>query len=160
MRWLITGGCGFIGLNLVKSLIDEACHSIRIVDNLSVGRRRDLADICSYTEFDPNKKLSPNHGSEDTPVELIVADILDADLALEFARDMDVVVHLAANAGVAPSVKNPRSDCQTNVMGTLNYLEANAMKGVPLFDDNSDRTDGSNIFVVFIGEFDLVSHKV
>lgn len=37
---------------------------------------------------------------------------------------MDVIVHLAANTGVAPSVENPRMDCETNVLGTLNYLEA------------------------------------
>jgi UDP-glucose 4-epimerase len=145
MRWLITGGCGFIGLNLVQSLVGEAGHYIRIVDNLSAGNRQGLSETCTYTEMDPNsyqnqhsklnkdKNLSTNHESEDTLVELIVGDILDADLALKLARDMDVVVHLAANSGVAPSVKNPRADCQTNVMGTLNYLEASRQNSVARF---------------------------
>jgi UDP-glucose 4-epimerase len=57
-------------------------------------------------------------------VELVVGDILDAELALQVSKDADVIVHLAANTGVAPSVENPRMDCEANVFGTLNYLEA------------------------------------
>ena len=53
-----------------------------------------------------------------------MGDILDKDLALEVAQGRDVIVHLAANTGVAPSVENPRMDCENNVLGTLNYLEA------------------------------------
>ena len=50
MNWLITGGCGFIGTNLVKNLVEEGGHFIRIVDNLSVGTREDLALVCHFTE--------------------------------------------------------------------------------------------------------------
>ena len=59
-----------------------------------------------------------------SPVELVVGDILGEELALRAAEGAEVIVHLAANTGVAPSVEDPRSDCLANVIGTLNYLEA------------------------------------
>lgn len=52
VNWLVTGGCGFIGLNLVKNLIKEGGHYIRIVDNLSVGSREDLTQSCELTELE------------------------------------------------------------------------------------------------------------
>jgi len=66
-------------------------------------------------------------------VELIVGDILDEKLALTAAEDIDVIVHLAANTGVLPSIEDPRGDCETNVLGTLNYLEAARRRKVKRF---------------------------
>ncbi|MEW6521121.1 MAG: NAD-dependent epimerase/dehydratase family protein [Thermodesulfobacteriota bacterium] len=144
-KWLITGGCGFIGTSLIKDLVAEGGHFIRVIDNLSVGSREDLARVCQFTEsplssnsslLTPNPSLSSNsspavdlplltpHSSLLTSVELIPGDILDETLAMEATKDMDIIVHLAANTGVGPSVENPRLDCVTNIIGTLNYLEA------------------------------------
>ena len=121
MKWLITGGCGFIGTALIKSLVDEGGHFVRVVDNLSVGTRDDLARVCEYDE------------AGDAGVQLLVGDIMDEALALDAGRDMDVIVHLAANPGVGPSVENPRLDCVTNVIGTLNYLESARANGIRRF---------------------------
>ncbi len=121
-RWLITGGCGFLGRSLIKNLLDEGGHSIRVVDSLKVGTRKDLADVCSFIET-PSGEVKTEITSEET-VELIVGDICDAALANNVCRGIDVCVHLAANTGVAPSVAEPMMDCETNVLGTLNYLEA------------------------------------
>lgn len=118
MDWLITGGCGFIGRNLIKNLLAEGGHQIRIVDNLTVGNRYDLSKVCEFRE-----SARPCGKLENT-VELIEGDILDEELAIEATSDIDIIVHLAANTGVAPSVENPRLDCVINVIGTLNYLEA------------------------------------
>lgn len=123
MRWLITGGCGFIGRNLMLALLKEGGHSIRIVDNLSVGNKEDLSAVCAFQESRSVGEVAPGK------VELIVGDILDEQLAIEVIEGVDVVVHLAANTGVAPSVENPRYDCTTNVLGTLNYLEAARLSG-------------------------------
>jgi UDP-glucose 4-epimerase len=127
MKWVITGGCGFIGTALVKDLVAEGDHFIRIIDNLSVGTRENLARVSSYTEFDPHT-LSPEFDfpiPDSSPsVQLIVGDILDEELALKAAKKMDIIVHLAASTGVAESVEDPPSDCLVNVIGTLNYLEA------------------------------------
>jgi len=144
MRWLITGGCGFIGRALIRTLLDEtpqgalqetpqetpaatrtgrAGHAIRVYDNLSVGTRADLAGTAAFTE---------GTGWE-APLTLLVADILDAAALAAAARGADVIVHLAANTGVGPSVEDPRMDCAVNVTGTLNALEAARAAGTGRF---------------------------
>jgi len=123
-RWLITGGCGFIGSSLIRKLVSEGNHTIRVVDNLSVGTRDDLARVINFTEINLSDLNSSLFTSNSSPTQLVVGDILADHLALKAAKGMDVIVHLAANTGVGPSVADPRSDCVTNVIGTLNYLEA------------------------------------
>ncbi len=130
MNWLITGGCGFIGTALIRSLKDEGGHGIRVVDNLTVGDRDDLATASDFVEKSPE---DPGPVSPNGPVELVVGDILDEDLALRAARGADAIVHLAANTGVLPSIEDPRGDCRKNVFGTLNYLEAARHNGVGRF---------------------------
>lgn len=124
--WLITGGCGFIGTSLIKKLVLEGNHSIRVIDNCSVGTRNNLAAVCDFVELDPQSLASEPlpRQSANPKVQLVVGDILDDQLALKASQGVDVIVHLAANTGVGPSVEDPRSDCVTNVIGTLNYLEA------------------------------------
>jgi UDP-glucose 4-epimerase len=130
VNWLITGGCGFIGTALVKDLVAEGGHFIRIIDNLSLGTRANLSRVCHYTEVSSETvgtksaftALHPSPTS--SPVQLIVGDIVEAELALKAAKEMNVLVHLAASTGVDQSVEDPRSDCLANVLGTLNYLEA------------------------------------
>jgi len=121
VNWLITGGCGFLGTAFVRSLVEEGGHAVRVVDDLSVGEREDLGAVCRYVEPSSDLSTFPPSGE---PVELIVGDITDEHLALRAAQGADVIVHLAANTGVAPSVEDPRRDCMSNVLGTFNYLEA------------------------------------
>ncbi|MDQ3862261.1 MAG: NAD-dependent epimerase/dehydratase family protein [Actinomycetota bacterium] len=130
MNWLITGGCGFIGTALIRSLTEAGGHTIRVVDNLSVGTREDLAASGDFVEASTDG-LGPIVSGEH--IELIAGDITEADLALRAARGAEVIVHLAANTGVMPSVEDPRGDCMTNVIGTLNYLEAARHSGVERF---------------------------
>jgi UDP-glucose 4-epimerase len=121
MNWLVTGGCGFLGTALVRSLVEEGGHSARVVDNLAIGEREDLGAVGPFSEVTLADVGPMGVGS---PVELIVGDILDEELALRAAEGADVIVHLAANTGVMPSIEDPRADCMSNVVGTLNYLEA------------------------------------
>jgi len=128
MNWLITGGCGFIGLNLVENLLEEGGHIIRIVDNLSVGTCEDLLQVCKFTELDSSILSQDSSRSsvisyKNSAAELVVADILDAERALKASEGIDITVHLAANTGVASSVEDPHTDCIVNIIGTLNYLE-------------------------------------
>lgn len=126
MNWLITGGCGFLGTSLIRDLVADGGHNVRAVDNLSVGEREDLAAVCEFSE-------GGGSGPFPAGVELVVGDILDESLALRVAEGADVILHLAANTGVAPSVEDPRKDCVANVIGTLNYLEAARHNGVRRF---------------------------
>jgi UDP-glucose 4-epimerase len=121
VNWLITGGCGFIGTALVRSLTEEGGHAVRVVDNLSVGTREDLAAAGDFVEVSSDELGPIGPGGQ---VELVAGDITDDDLALRAAHGAEVIVHLAANTGVMPSVEDPRGDCMSNVVGTLNYLEA------------------------------------
>jgi len=118
MRWLVTGGCGFIGRNLISRLLTQRGDQIRVFDDLSVGTRADL--------------LAATGGAADR-VELVTGDIRDEAAIVRAAAEMDVVIHLAANTGVGPSVEDPRSDCLVNVIGTLNALEACRARGVKRF---------------------------
>ncbi|HZY66487.1 MAG TPA: NAD-dependent epimerase/dehydratase family protein [Rubrobacteraceae bacterium] len=134
MNWLITGGCGFLGTALIRTLVQEEGHAVRVVDNLSVGNREDLAAACQFVETASSELAAlPSKGGGPSSVELVEGDILDEQLALRAAEGADGIVHFAANTGVAPSVANPRWDCQTNVLGTFNYLEAARQQGVKRF---------------------------
>ena len=121
MNWLITGGCGFIGKNLIKELLQkEQAISIRVLDNLSVGSKEDLLYATDKVERVNLDEVNWTSGK----VQLVVGDIMDAELAINVTKEADVIVHLAANTGVGPSVENPRMDCTNNVIGTFNYLDA------------------------------------
>jgi len=127
VNWLITGGCGFIGSSLIKMLANEDNHNIRVLDNLTTGTREDLFEACKYSEVNV-ESIDSFKG-----VELVVGDIQDEKLAVKVTKKADVIVHLAANTGVGPSVENPRLDCMANVIGTFNYLEAARINNVPKF---------------------------
>jgi UDP-glucose 4-epimerase len=102
LKVLVTGGAGFIGANLVRLLSDQG-HIVRVFDNFTLGRREYLADL---------------------DLEIVTGDILELAPVDQAVSGMDGVVHLAAQTGVPGSLLDPRRDCQVNVIGTLNVLEA------------------------------------
>lgn len=125
-RWLITGGCGFIGLSLITHLLrNNPALNIRILDNHSVGTKEDLLEVTSAIEQELSVKT--------TGVELVEGDIRDDGTCMKCTEGVDVIVHLAANTGVAPSVENPRYDMETNVAGTFNMLDAARQNNVRKF---------------------------
>lgn len=119
MNWLITGGCGFIGTALIRALLREGGHAVRVLDNLGTGTRGDLARVAPYEELARHDIHSSPSG-----VELVVGDVVDTQLAIDVALGCDIIVHLAASTGVELSLRNPRADLIANVIGTFNYLEA------------------------------------
>ena len=133
MRWLITGGCGFIGRTLIRRIAQDSSASFRIVDDLSTGTREELRAIIDFVELDPNDDAIEWSNWARSRVEFVAADIREADVARRLAVGAGVVAHLAANTGVTPSVQDPMRDCTTNVLGTLNYLEASRLNRVPRF---------------------------
>lgn len=110
MKILVTGGAGFVGSHIVEQLV-RAGHQVRVFDNLSSGRRENLAPV----------------GSD---VELIVGDILDY-LALSRAmRGAELVSHMAAQLEIVKCNDDPAHDLQVNTVGTLNVLRAAVEAGV------------------------------
>ena len=133
MNWLITGGCGFLGINLIHRLIGKAGHRIIVLDNLSVGTRYDLNTVCQFTALEVGSQSGFERLSADRPVGLLVGDIRDTELALKAVVGADIIIHFAANTGVQPSVQDPRQDMEMNVVGTFNYLEAARQNDVKRF---------------------------
>ncbi len=133
LRWLITGGCGFLGTSVIKRLVQEGGHSVRVIDNLSVGTRVDLQEATAFVETATDNLQPMQCAGQEFNCELIVGDILDERLALKVTRGADVIVHFAANTGVPVSVAHPREDCMANVLGTFNYLESARQNDVKRF---------------------------
>ncbi|MHA2219205.1 MAG: GDP-mannose 4,6-dehydratase [Candidatus Hodarchaeales archaeon] len=126
LKWLITGGCGFIGTSLINYLLRENPEmNIRILDNLSTGSKENLFEITSSIKREL-KIASKN-------IELIEGDIRDFDTCNKCCEGIDIIVHLAANTGVAPSVQNPRADMESNVIGIFNMLEAARINNIIKF---------------------------
>lgn len=126
MNYLVTGGCGFIGVNLVNTLLKEGARDITVLDNLSSGKLEYLERMLNEhgnVERSGGKNRSI-YRSGRAAVKFMMGDIRDARLASEITKGMDAVVHLAAQPDVIPSIKNPREDMEVNVGGTLNFLEA------------------------------------
>lgn len=120
MHFLVTGGAGFIGSHLVESLLGDG-HQVTIFD-----------DFNNY--YDPQIKRHNLAGFRDS-VEVVEADIRDAVLVERtFANHkFDCVVHLAARAGVRPSISDPKLYFTTNIDGTFNLLDACRFHGVKHF---------------------------
>jgi UDP-glucuronate 4-epimerase len=120
MRILVTGGAGFIGSHLVEKLL-SADHEVVILD--------DFNDF-----YDPQIKQA-NIAGFAKDVSVCHVDLRENDsVRTVFGREkVDAVVHLAARAGVRPSIQFPRLYYDTNVLGTLHLLEAARVTGVQRF---------------------------
>lgn len=125
---LISGGCGFIGTSLIDTLQKQKLFDdIRILDNLSEGSCDDLSEVAKFSVTSA-EECSKSHG-----IVLIEGDIRDQKTVNNSMKGVDCIIHLAANTGVPPSVKNPRMDMECNVIGTFNMLEAARMNKVNKF---------------------------
>jgi UDP-glucuronate 4-epimerase len=147
---LVTGGAGFIGSHLVDRLIDDSGTQVTVVDNFN--------DF-----YDPAIKRTniATHLKRDG-FELVEADITDAQAINNlFNRGkFDCVVHLAARAGVRPSLENPLAYEQTNVQGTFTLLEAARANRVPRFVfGSSSSVYGVNAKVPF-SEADPIANPI
>ena len=109
-KYLVTGGAGFIGSNYAHRLIARG-DSVVVYDNLS--RRGTDANLTWLRD-------THGHGA----FSLVVGDVRDGPSLARAAAGADVVVHLAGQTAVTTSVADPRSDFETNALGTFNALEA------------------------------------
>jgi UDP-glucuronate 4-epimerase len=120
MRILVTGGAGFIGSHLVEKLL-AAGHEVVVLDDFNdfYDPRIKHANIAGFA-----KDVSVCHG-----------DLRESDsVRAVFHREkVDAIAHLAARAGVRPSIQHPRLYYETNVIGTLHLLEAARVTGVERF---------------------------
>lgn len=104
MRYLVTGGAGFIGSNTVDELLRRG-HSVTVLDDLSAGKEENLAGVRGKIDF-------------------VRGSITDPEAVAKAARGADYVIHLAARTSVPRSVKDPVETNRINIDGTLNVLVA------------------------------------
>jgi UDP-glucose 4-epimerase len=107
-RVLVTGGCGFVGANLVPRLV-EAGHRVRVLDDLRAGRTSYLDGV---------------------DAEVVEGDIGDAATLDRVLTGVDAVVHLAAAGSVVESVADPVANFHNNAVGTFGVLEAARRAGI------------------------------
>ena len=114
-NYFITGGAGFIGSNYVHRLLERG-ENVTVYDNLSrAGAKRNL------------RWLQEKYGAP--AFQLIVGDVRDATLLTNSSKEVDTIIHLAAQVAVTTSVINPREDFEINALGTFNLLEAARING-------------------------------
>jgi UDP-glucuronate 4-epimerase len=148
MKILVTGAAGFIGSHLTERLLNDG-HSVVGIDNFD--------DF-----YDPNIKRSNIAGSLDNKnFKLFEADIRDADICDQIiTNDIEVIVHLAAKAGVRPSIAQPVLYADVNINGTLVLLEAARKQKVKKFIFASSSSVYGNNKKVPFSENDSVDHPI
>jgi UDP-N-acetylglucosamine 4-epimerase len=105
-RFLITGGCGFIGSNIVEYLLENNASFVRVIDNLSTGNKRNIEHLLDkYAN-----------------IEFMYGDITNIEVCRKAVSGIDVICHQAALGSVPRSILDPLSSHLANVNGFLNIL--------------------------------------
>jgi UDP-glucose 4-epimerase len=113
LRYCITGGAGFVGINLTNRILADAGTAVTVIDNFSVGRRRDLDVHRGNPRF-----------------RVIEADLRDQAPLADAIGGHDIVYHLASNADISRAVTDPEFDFANGTVLTSNVLEAMRKSGV------------------------------
>ena len=104
MKYVVTGGAGFIGSHLTKKLVEDG-NQVTIIDNLNTGKEKNLEEVREKINF-------------------VKGNILDEKLINEITQDVDGVFHQAALASVQDSFTKPEEYHEVNVIGTKNIFES------------------------------------
>jgi len=112
MKYLVTGGAGFIGSNIVKELLKRG-EQVRVIDNFVTGKRENLFEFKTDTNF-----------------ELIEGDLRSFHIVRNAVKGVDYILHQGALPSVPRSINDPITTNDVNILGTLNILEAAKEFGV------------------------------
>jgi len=106
MKFLVTGGAGFIGSNIVRRLLNDG-HNVRVLDNFATGKRENILP------------LMKNPG-----LTMIEGDLRSFHIVRDAVKGVDFVLHQGALPSVPRSINDPITSNDVNILGTLNILEA------------------------------------
>src|ERR1041385_5095233 len=115
MKYLVTGGAGFIGSHIVHTLLEQGA-SVRVLDNFSTGKRENLEEL--------RQRLDQNR------FEVLEGDIRDASIVEGAVRGVEVIFHEAAFVSVPQSMQEPQTCFDVNITGTSRLLDAARAAGV------------------------------
>ena len=127
MRYLVTGGAGFIGSHVCDALIQRG-DSVVVLDDLSTGNKKNIELLISNPAF-----------------KLVKGSILDTSAVESTVKSVDHVLHFAAAVGVFTIVDKPLESLMTNIRGTENILEAAHMHGKEVLIASSSEVYGKNV---------------
>ena len=127
--FLVTGGAGFIGSNIVEHLLKNQAKKVKVLDNLATGYKKNIASFLNHPNF-----------------EFVEGDIRDFDCCLKTTEGVDVILHHAALGSVPRSINDPITSNSVNVTGFLNMLVAAKDNKVDRFIyASSSSTYGDNL---------------
>src|SRR5271167_2493702 len=138
MRYLITGGAGFIGSHLSEALLDRG-DEVFVLDDLSTGSVENIRHLKANSRF-----------------HYIFDSIMNKHLLAELVDESDVIFHLAAAVGVRLIVESPVRTIETNVHGTQNVLDAASKKKKLVFTASTSEVYGKSDKIPFHEDADLV----
>ncbi len=138
MRYLVTGGVGFIGSHLTEALL-SAGHEVLILDDFSTGRHENIAHL------EGNARL-----------EVVCDTVVDPHITAECVRRVDAVFHLASAVGVQLIIDQPVKTIETIVEGTASVLRASARYRKPVLITSTSEVYGKSQKVPFSEDDDLV----
>ena len=113
LRFLVTGGAGFIGSHLVGYLLAQGAKQVRVMDNLLTGSRANLAAVWQHPAF-----------------EFLEGDIRDPEACLQACEGIDIISHQAALGSIPRSIRHPATTHAINASGFVNVLVAARDRGV------------------------------
>ena len=126
MQVLVTGGCGFIGTNLIKKLLNDG-HKVECLDNYSTGKKENELVGCNYIEVDISDNLRRHKGFGLETYQL---------------QKPDIIYHLAAIPRIQPSFLEPTKTFDSNVKATQNIMEYARTLNVPVVYAGSSSSHG------------------
>jgi UDP-glucose 4-epimerase len=138
MRYLVTGGAGFIGAHLCEALCARG-HAVRALDDLSAGRRDHLRALADEPRF-----------------RFVEGTAIDREVVAALVDEADAVLHLAAVVGVRAVLARPAQTIETNLRATEAVLAAASRRGCPVFVASSSEVYGKSTQLPFREDADLV----
>ena len=122
-HYLVTGGAGFIGSNIVEELLRRK-QKVRILDNFSTGKRETVEFLINKASKLKNSNGKKNSGNGNSNLEVFEGDLRSYHIVREAVEGVDYILHQGALPSVPRSVGDPITSNEVNVVGTLNILNA------------------------------------
>ncbi|MGB9642531.1 MAG: NAD-dependent epimerase/dehydratase family protein, partial [Candidatus Ratteibacteria bacterium] len=139
MKYLITGGAGFIGSHLVDALLSDPTSDVTVIDDLSTGSIENI-----------------KHHLKNPGFHLFIDSILNRYIVEQLCMQVDFIFHLAASVGVKTVLEKPLESIEINIEGSKNVFDAAAKYNKPVLFTSTSEVYGKNKKIPFTEEDDII----